>query len=193
MNNPTSNQRILHICGTPCLICENERLRAAMGEAYALLPYAAPDSELVDDEPKWVAECDAWLDKFAPSKLAVLSGDSSAPALETKAAANTALTCGGACRYEGDGTFLFDLNCSTHGFTQKAPVERCDVCENTEGRHYSDCILVVPRRDKGPHSTESDFQHWLSYSGNRYWEVLLRAAYYAGADVTPPQNGKGDV
>lgn len=31
------------------------------------------------------------------------------------------------------------------------------------------------------HTCEEDFQHWLSYSGNRYWEVLLRDAYFAGA------------
>jgi len=46
-----------------------QQLIAALGEAYALLAYAAPDSELVDDEPKWMAECDAWLDKYPPSKL----------------------------------------------------------------------------------------------------------------------------
>lgn len=56
-----------------------ERLRAALEKAYALLAYAAPDSELVEDEPAWMEECDEWLDEYAPSKLAQLSGDSAAP------------------------------------------------------------------------------------------------------------------
>jgi hypothetical protein len=48
-----------------------------------------------------------------------------------------------------------------------------------------------------PHTTEQDFQHWLSYSGLRdplkrtATEPDLRAAFYAGADVPPPENGNG--
>lgn len=42
-----------------------------------------------------------------------------------------------------------------------------------------------------PHSVEDDFQHWLSYSGNREaspsMQALFRAAYYAGRNVTPPE------
>jgi hypothetical protein len=38
-----------------------------------------------------------------------------------------------------------------------------------------------------PHTTEDDFQHFLTYSGKRGQnEADLRLAYYAGADVGPP-------
>jgi hypothetical protein len=45
-----------------------------------------------------------------------------------------------------------------------------------------------------PHTTEDDFQHWLSYSGRRWSasDAALRAAYYAGADVSLPENGSGE-
>lgn len=38
-----------------------------------------------------------------------------------------------------------------------------------------------------PHTTEDDFQHYLSYSGKRGQnEADLRLAYYAAADAGPP-------
>jgi hypothetical protein len=49
---------------------------------------------------------------------------------------------------------------------------------------------VIRLAQKSPtHSTEDDYQHWLSYSKKRGvpHEADLRLAYYAGADVEPPK------
>ena len=63
--------------------------------------------------------------------------------------------------------------------------------------HYPDCIgdcQVIckarhssPEKAAAPHTTEQDFQHWLSYSGiASASEADLRAAFYAGANAAPP-------
>lgn len=48
----------------------------------------------------------------------------------------------------------------------------------------------LPAVEPSPaHTTEQDFQHWLSYSGvGAARDADLRAAYYAGADVAPPKS-----
>ena len=48
-----------------------DEMRAGLLKAYELLAYGVPDPDLTNSvsAPKWMEECDAWLDKFAPSKL----------------------------------------------------------------------------------------------------------------------------
>lgn len=53
-------------------------------------------------------------------------------------------------------------------------------------------LLVAdsPVKAAAPHTTEQDFQHWLSYSGKfGHDEAAMRAAYYAGANAEPPESG----
>lgn len=69
MSNPTSNQHILHQCGTPCFVCENERLRAAA-------------QALVDRMPKGENLRSFHAGQEVSALRAVLSGDSSAPAID---------------------------------------------------------------------------------------------------------------
>lgn len=46
-------------------------MRAGLLKAFELLTFGSPDRELHDKVgiTKWIEDCDAWLDKFAPSKV----------------------------------------------------------------------------------------------------------------------------
>lgn len=48
-----------------------DEMRAGLLKAFELLTYGSPDRELHDKVgiTKWVDDCDAWLDKFAPSRV----------------------------------------------------------------------------------------------------------------------------
>jgi hypothetical protein len=54
-----------------------DEMRAGLLKAYDLLAYGVPDPDLTNatSSAKWMEECDAWLDKYAPSKLSSLQGE----------------------------------------------------------------------------------------------------------------------
>ena len=63
-------------------------------------------------------------------------------------------------------------------------------CAARRGGNCNCAAEVKPEKAAASHTTEQDFQHWLSYSGaDSTSDADLRAAYYAGANAEPPESG----
>jgi hypothetical protein len=85
-------------------------------------------------------------------------------------------------RFEQAPCYLCGYNGAGYYNTQ---MHRC-----AEQYHASSAAEFLRPIEKtaAPHTTEQDFQHWLSYSGiASASEADLRAAFYAGANAMPPE------
>lgn len=74
--------------------------------------------------------------------------------------------------------------CDKKFWTAEVRAHHEETCEGGEPVNATG----LPEEPKSPHPTEDDFQHWLSYSGvGAASDTDLRAAFYAGANVPPPE------
>lgn len=90
----------------------NEQLIEALGKAYELLTYAAPDEELVKAQ-EWTDDCDRWLDTYAPSKI--------------KGAAEPSAKYDGS--FSGDSCDGRQGLCHIWHWDSKISLYRCDYCK----------------------------------------------------------------